>query len=202
MYCSQGDQRFSFLLNRFWAAPPFSSLLASSPYKSSLQEAKQKTGEKVRLCLKFPEQKCLIQTPITMAEILCCQSCSMHRQAAGEPGTRLQLRSWSGRSQHITEKPGLCRALPEKVHQEPIRLPKNSHRVFTRKAKTVKPACGAVSSYIQLHKRITAFLRNRLPRAVPYMTCSVRQRSVRCLSLPGSQLAGWQVSTKKQRSDR
>lgn len=106
IYCPQGDQRFRFLLNRFWAASPFSSLLASSPYKSSLQEAEQKTGEKVRLCLKSLEQNG-IQQLITKAEILCCHSCSMEAQAAGEQRARLKLLSWSGHSQQAAEKHGL-----------------------------------------------------------------------------------------------
>lgn len=86
MYCSQGDQRFRFLLNRFWAAPPFSKVcwlaLLTSHYYRKLSK---KQGTKLRFCLKSLEQKCLIQELMTKVEILCSHSCSTQIQAAGKP---------------------------------------------------------------------------------------------------------------------
>lgn len=57
MYCSQGDQRFRFLLNRFWAAPPFSkvcwlALLISHHYRKL-----SKKREKVKILLEISGTK-------------------------------------------------------------------------------------------------------------------------------------------------
>lgn len=110
MYCSQGDRRFRILLNRFWAAPPFSkvcwlALLASHHYR----KLSKKTRKKVRLCLKSLEQKCLIQQVITEVEILCCHSYSMQTHVHAwscRAGVGYHSKSWQnvGFAEHFQRK--------------------------------------------------------------------------------------------------
>lgn len=120
-------------------------------------------------------------------------------QAAGEPCARLKLRSWSGHSQQVTEKHGLGWALPQKAHQEPIQLLKNSHRVFTREVKLVKPVLVVVSSYtsaLQRSFKIWFGAQHRI-----YNVLTARKHRASCLSLTSISV-GWLASLDKETTQR
>lgn len=132
MYCSQGDQRFRFLLNRFWAAPSSSkvcwlALLTSHSYR----KLSKKWGNNV--CLKSLEQKCLIQQLITKVETPCCHSCSMQAQALGEPQTHLRLQKWSGHSQPFGKNVGFAEQFQGKLTRNQFKCCKTPTECLQRK---------------------------------------------------------------------